>query len=198
MKYKILWSAAYIHIQFRIQALILCYGNNSVPITETKMKTIDVWTLSASILAGGALVLLAPVNAMAQARPAYDGYCYQKKNDAAVDGAVAGGAAGAVIGSTVAGRGERVAGAAIGAAIGATVGSEAGRSGAQCYEGAYYVYYEGYVPPPPPPPGYAVVFYNSRPAGVVYRPVVIAPRGAGYRAGYRHGYYDGRHPYRAY
>lgn len=153
---------------------------------------------TSAMAAVGILAAFIPGVANAHERAEYDGYCYQKKSEAAADGATAGAIAGAVIGSQVADRGDRGAGAAVGAVAGAAAGAEAGRHSVKCYEGAYYVFYDGYAPPPPPPPGYTVVFYSSRPPGLVYRPIYVAPRGVGYRAGYRRGYYEGRHPYHAF
>jgi hypothetical protein len=101
----------------------------------------------------------------------FDGYCYERKDDAEASGLVIGAIAGALIGNSVSNRHDRGAGTVAGAIIGGAIGSSAGRSSVECYGGRYYAYDEGYYAPPPPPEGYTVVYYYQRPSSVYYERV---------------------------
>jgi hypothetical protein len=123
----------------------------------------------------------------------YDGYCYERKDDAEASGTIIGAIAGALIGNGISNHRDKGAGTVAGAIIGGAIGSSAGRSSVECYGGRYYAYDEGYYAPPPPPDGYTVVYYYDRPSTVYYQQVY------GYRdfyAGY--GYSRPRYSGRSY
>lgn len=99
----------------------------------------------------------------------YDGYCYERRDDAEASGTIIGAIAGALIGNGVSNHRDKGAGTVAGAIIGGAIGSSAGRSSVECYGGRYYSYDQGYyAPPPPPEDGYTVVYYQQRPSVVYY------------------------------
>lgn len=121
----------------------------------------------------------------------YDGYCYQRKDQARATGTILGAIAGAALGNSVSRHYDRGFNTIAGAAVGASIGTTVGNSSVTCYGGQYYAYDEGYYAPPPPPEGYDVVYYESRP------PVQYYERVYSYREYYPRRVY-GRGYYRSY
>ncbi len=118
----------------------------------------------------------------------YDGYCYQRKDQARATGTILGALAGAVIGNSVSRHYDSGFNTIAGAAVGASIGTTVGNSSVTCYGGQYYAYDEGYYAPPPPPAGYDVVYYESRPP-VQYYERVYTYREYYPRRVYGRGYY---------
>ncbi len=119
----------------------------------------------------------------------YDGFCYERKDQAQANGAILGAVAGGFLGNSVSHRWDRSGPTIAGAILGAVVGSNIGRSSVECYGGRYYAYSDGYYAPPPPPEGYSVVYYERRPPVEYYSDVVVFGGG---------GYYGRPHYYRPY
>jgi len=120
----------------------------------------------------------------------YDGYCYERKDQAQASGTIIGAVAGGLLGNSVSNRWNRGSSTVAGALLGAVVGNSIGRSSVECYGGRYYAYTDGYYAPPPPPDGYTVVYYERRPPVEYYSDVVVVGGPA---------YYYGRpHYYRPY
>ncbi len=101
----------------------------------------------------------------------YDGYCYERRNQATTTGTILGAIAGGLIGNSVSRYYDRGGNTIAGAAVGAAIGNSAGRSSVTCEGGRYYAYDEGYYAPPPPPEGYTVVYYEQRPPVEYYERV---------------------------
>ncbi len=120
----------------------------------------------------------------------YDGYCYERKDQAQASGTIIGAVAGGLLGNSVSNRWNRGSSTVAGAILGAVVGNSIGRSSVECYGGRYYAYNDGYSAPPPPPDGYTVVYYERRPPVEYYSDVVVVD-GPGY-------YYGRPHYYRPY
>ncbi|MGZ3299280.1 MAG: glycine zipper 2TM domain-containing protein [Asticcacaulis sp.] len=114
----------------------------------------------------------------------FDGYCYQRKDEAQANGAVIGAVAGGLIGNSVSNRWDRSGSTIAGAILGAILGSGVGRSSVECYGGRYYAYEDGYYAPPPPPEGYTVVYYERRPPVRFYNSVEF---GFGFGGGSHYG-----------
>jgi uncharacterized protein YcfJ len=121
---------------------------------------------------GATLALIATFSVGAASAQAYDGYCYQKNSAPRTKGTVIGGLAGAAVGNIVAGNGNKTEGTVLGAVVGAAIGNAIGNeqkkkdkitASANCYNGRYYVYNDGYYEPPVAPDGYRVAYFDTRP-----------------------------------
>ncbi len=122
----------------------------------------------------------------------YDGYCYERKDQARATGTILGAVIGAAVGNGASRRYDRGFNTVAGAMVGAAIGNAAGDSSVTCYGGQYYAYDEGYYAPPPPPEGYEVVYFESRP------PVEYYERVYTYREYYPRTVYRERHYTRSY
>lgn len=153
------------------------------------MKNLPFKKISGSIMGsvlslavvGTCFVGFAPTAASAQPYSRYDGYCYEKREDAKAQGAAFGAVAGAVLGSNVSGHGSKTGGSAVGAILGALVGSQIASSENTCYGGDYYSFDNGYYEPPRAPFGYETVFFAMRPSFVRPHYVMRGPVYNNYR-----------------
>jgi hypothetical protein len=112
----------------------------------------------------------------------YDGYCYERKDQAQASGTIIGAVAGGFLGNSVSRPWNRGSSTVAGALLGAVLGNSIGKSSVECYGGRYYAYNDGYYAPPPPPDGYTVVYYERRPPVEYYHDVVVVD-GPGYYYG---------------
>lgn len=117
-------------------------------------------TMSVSLGAPASAQTLTPENGVH-----YDGYCYVKKSDRAVEDALVGAAAGAAIGTVVSKKNKKVKGAVIGAAIGGAAGAAVGSNAAKkitCYQDKYFVYTRSFYEPSFRTK-FKVVYFENRP-----------------------------------
>lgn len=115
----------------------------------------------------------APQSASPQGDHRYDGYCYERKDQAQASGTIIGAVAGGFLGNSVSRPWNRGSSTLAGALLGAVLGNSIGKSSVECYGGRYYAYNDGYYAPPPPPDGYTVVYYERRPPVEYYSDVVV-------------------------
>jgi len=118
----------------------------------------------------------------------FDGYCYERKDQARTTGTLLGAVIGAAVGNGASRYYDRGSNTIAGAMVGAMIGNTVGNSSVTCYGGRYYAYDEGYYAPPPPPEGYTVVYYETRPP-VTYYERVYTYREYYPRTVYRERYY---------
>lgn len=134
------------------------------------IKSFSVLTLL-SFTAVTLLATAAPASAQSlemEEGVTYDGYCYSKKSDRAVEDALVGAAAGGAAGALLSKKGKKkkgaVIGAVVGGAAGAYVGSEAAKK-IKCHDNKYFVYTKSNYKPSHRDK-FKIVYFVERPEGV--------------------------------